>query len=180
MTKEVKDAVIVENEVENTAIEYTAQVMSVRSADKFGNRRISITVNTKFPGFDEKGNQVETDSFTIDGGQVLHAECDEPLVQVVKYKALERPVNKSVLAGLLNGGIITFTRELKTPEDIRQNGENYSTTQYVTNLVKIQCNISDVIKPFLINDIQNNLFEKEPVKPSINSIFANATASIQL
>lgn len=166
--------------VENENSVYTGKVIAVRSADRFGVRRVSVTVDIKFPGLDDKGAEIETDTFTIDSGQILHCECNEPLLEIVKYKALERPINKAVIAGLMNGGVIEFTRELKTPEDIRQNGEHYTSTQYVTRIVKMTCNISEVIKPFLINDIQNNLFEKEQAKPSVSSIFATAGATLSL
>ena len=42
--------------------------------------------------------------------------------------------------------MIEFTRELKTPEDVRQNGEHYTSVQWTTKLNKIICNIQALIQ----------------------------------
>lgn len=172
--------VVVENVEANENVKnFTAKVLRVRSADKFGNRRITVQTDTSFESYDEKGNVINTDSFTIDSGQIWHAECNEPLHAVINYKALDRAVKKSVCAAILTGAMIEFTRELKTPEDVRQNGEHYTSVQWTTKLNKITCNIPDAIKPFLVADIQGDLFEKE-VRPNPANIFAQASASIML
>lgn len=144
MSEVKKNAAEAQNASETKIVEtFNAKVLRV-ILPQGNDQRITLVTNTNFKSIDfTSQEEVIKNRFGLDQFALVNQVRElVPDIQLAETLAMGQMVNPQIIALALTNADITFKREFKSADELRENGEEtYGRDLYKTTITKVVCHI---------------------------------------